>query len=204
MTTSDPVLLLPVKPPASGKSRLSSVHPALRRQLARAFALDTLTAVRSVPDLDRVIVVTTDAEFGAATRNLGAEVRPDQVPGDLNRTLSAVARELDPHQFVLALCADLPALRGEEIASVLATTPLTQISFVRDFPGDGSTTYAAPARLFDPHFGVASAAAHLAAGAVEIGADLVTLRADVDDAADLERAISLGVGLHTMAALNLS
>lgn len=203
MTTSAPVLLLPVKPPASGKSRLSSVHPRLRHQLAWAFALDTLTAVRSVANLNRVVVVTTDAAFGAVAGDLGAEVRHDPVPGDLNRTLAAVAGELDPHQFVLALCADLPALRGDEITSVLATAPPARVSFVRDLPGQGSTTYAAPARLFDPHFGVGSAAAHVAAGAVEIGADLVTLRADVDDAADLERAISLGVGWHTRAALDM-
>lgn len=204
MTTPAPVLLLPVKPPASGKSRLASAHPQARHQLASAFALDTLIAIRSVAALNRVIVVTTDDEFGAAASGLGAEIRPDPVPGDLNRTLAAVARELDPHQFVLALCADLPALRGDEVAHVLTSIPRTQVSFVRDFAGTGTTTYAAPASGFDPRFGVGSAAAHLAAGAIEVGAGLLSLRADVDDAADLERAISLGVGSHTKAVLGLS
>ena len=43
MTGSTYVVLLPVKPPARGKSRLE-VDPARRRDLAAAFALDTARA----------------------------------------------------------------------------------------------------------------------------------------------------------------
>lgn len=204
MTTPPPVLLLPVKPLASGKSRLSEVAPEVRRRLAQAFALDTLRVIRAVAAPGRVIVLTTDDDFADNVQSLGVETRPDPVPGDLNGTLGAVARGFEAWQFVVALCADLPALRTDDLTVALASAPRESACFVRDARGSGTTTYAAPAHLFDPHFGVGSAAAHLAAGAVEVGAELLSLRADVDDAADLERAVSLGVGTHTAAALGLN
>lgn len=203
MATSDPVILLPVKPPASGKSRLAGLAPGTRQRLARAFALDTLSTILVVAAPERVIVVTTDDEMAATACALGVQTRLDAVPGDLNGTLAAVARECDPHQLVLAVCADLPALRAAELVSVVALAPRAGASFVRDAQGDGTTTYAAPARLFAPRFGIASAAAHLTAGAEELGTELASLRADVDDGADLERAIALGVGAHTRSALGL-
>jgi 2-phospho-L-lactate guanylyltransferase len=71
---------------------------------------------------------------------------------------------------------------------------------VADAPGVGTTMYAAPHELFDPHFGPGSRLQHLGAGAVEIDGDLLTLRHDVDDLDDLRRALDLGVGPHTSAA----
>ena len=59
--------------------------------------------------------------------------------------------------------------------------------------------YAAPLDEFDPRFGPGSRAAHLDAGARELHGDLVTLRQDVDDPDDLERARALGLGPHTAA-----
>ena len=53
--------------------------------------------------------------------------------------------------------------------------------------------YAAPAASFDPRFGVGSRAAHLAAGAREVVADVERLRRDVDTVADLTALAELGL-----------
>ncbi len=54
---------------------------------------------------------------------------------------------------------------------------------------------------FAPRFGAGSRAAHREAGAVEVDGDLASLRQDVDDVGDLGRAMVLGVGAHTAAAM---
>lgn len=201
MSTSGRVLLLPVKPPSRGKSRLSTLAPRTRHHLARAFAMDTLQAVLSTDVIESPIVLTTDDGFAGIACHWGVGSVADPVPGDLNASLRRAASSFDPDRLVIALCADLPALRGVDLTAVVAAMPEEGASFVRDARGTGTTTYAAPAQQFAPLFGVDSAAAHLASGAVEIGHDLLRLRADVDDAADLEYAVSLGVGLHTNAVL---
>ena len=65
--------------------------------------------------------------------------------------------------------------------------------FVADHLGTGTTMYAAPAGLFDPRFGLGSRAAHLAAGAREVLADVERLRRDVDTLDDLAALAGLGL-----------
>ena len=43
------VVVVPVKPPALGKSRLVGLTDEQRRELAEAFALDTVTAALATP-----------------------------------------------------------------------------------------------------------------------------------------------------------
>jgi 2-phospho-L-lactate guanylyltransferase len=63
---------------------------------------------------------------------------------------------------------------------------------------------AAPGVSLDPRFGVGSALAHQASGAVPITlADIVSVRRDVDTAADLAHAVQLGVGPETAEVMSL-
>jgi len=83
------VVLLPVKPPAHGKSRLtvfSGLPDDVRRRLAEAFALDTAEACLSAASVGAVLVVTDDAGFSARLRALGCAAIPDGVAEDLNAT----------------------------------------------------------------------------------------------------------------------
>ena len=102
----------------------------------------------------------------------------------------------------MALCADLPALRPDDLESALGALAVRAASFVADAAGTGTTMYAAPLDSFDPRFGPGSRAAHLRAGAVAVEGDLVSLRQDVDDLDDLHRVLRLGVGPHTSALRN--
>ncbi len=194
-------VLLPVKPPGSGKTRLRGLP---RDALATAFALDTASACLTCPDVAEVLVVTDDARLAARLAEIGCRAVPDGVSGDLNRTLVQAAAEALrrwPQLAPVALCADLPCLRPAELTEALAAHP-GEPRFVADTPGDGTTLYAAPYEEFDPHFGPDSARAHLSAGALAIGGELPGLRLDVDARGDLVAALDLGVGPHTLAAVD--
>lgn len=192
------VVIVPAKPPARAKSRLDVLPAARRRDLAAAFARDTVAAARRTPGVVAVLVVTDDFRFAADLRADGCEVIPDGVSEDLNATLRQAAAEAArrwPDAVPVALCADLPCLVSDDLAAALAE--VDGPSFVRDAAGSGTTMYAAAHTAFDPAFGHESAALHLTHGAREIVVAASTLRLDVDEPADLARALELGVGAHT-------
>ena len=197
-------VVVPVKPPAVGKSRLAGLPDEQRRELAAAFAVDTVTAVLATPSVVCVVAMTDDFRFAARLRELGCVVLPDGVGDSLNASLVQAAREaerLQPGVSVAAVCADLPALRSEELEAALRLVPPEGSAYVADTTGTGTTMYAAGSvDLFDPRFGPESARAHQDAGAAPLGGELPSLRQDVDDVADLGRALVLGVGERTARA----
>jgi len=193
-------VLVPVKPPAVGKSRLAGLDGDARHRLAEAFAQDTVLACLRADLVDQVLVVTDDAHFSQVLSALGCAAIPDGVSGDLNGTLRQAAAEALrrwPTLVPVAVCADLPALRPADLDAVLAELPHDRPGFVPDAAGVGTTLYSAATGDFDPHFGPGSRAAHLAAGADEMADAPASVRRDVDDPADLADAISLGLGPST-------
>jgi 2-phospho-L-lactate guanylyltransferase len=198
------VVLLPVKPPARGKSRLE-VDPVRRRALAAAFALDTARACLAADLVVAVLAVTDDARFAGDLRAAGCDTIPDGVAEDLNESLTLAASETRrrwPGTRAAAVCADLPALDASDLDSALALAGVEPgPAFVADGDGVGTTLYTAPYGMFAPRFGPGSREAHLASGAREIEGDLRSLRRDVDDADGLAAAVALGLGTHTRAAL---
>lgn len=196
-------MILPVKPPAIGKSRLTGFSDEARRDLAEAFALDTAQAALSTPGVSGVLAVTDDFRFASLLRDLGCAVIPDGTTSGLNVVLEQAAAEAIrrwPGSRPVVVCADLPCLRPDELASVLDALPGDAAAFLRDSIGTGSTVYSAPAGLFEPRFGQDSAHAHQASGAAEIVVPAPSVRHDVDDAAGLVVARGLGLGPHTAAA----
>jgi 2-phospho-L-lactate guanylyltransferase len=194
-------VLVPVKPPVLAKSRLGGLGDRLRVDLAQAFASDTVAAARACPSVSRVLVVTDDHLLAGRLREQGADVIPDGA-SDLNATLVQAAAEVhrrDPSLHLVALCADLPALRPAELARALEATDPVRMSFVSDQEGTGTTTVVAPTLdAFRPSFGPGSRLHHLAADAHEVDvADVPGLRRDVDEPDDLVEAIRLGVGPRT-------
>ena len=196
--------LVPVKPPAIGKSRLAGLGARPRRALAEAFAMDTVAACLEATSIARVLVVTDDARVSSAVAALGADAVPDGVSGDLNETLRQAAAEAArrwPELRPVALCADLPALRAADLDETLARIRTSHPWFVPDATGLGTTMYAAASGEFDPRFGPGSRAAHLEAGAQELADVAASVRRDVDDLDDLRSAVDLGVGPYTAAVL---
>lgn len=204
MSEQQYAVLVPVKPPAVGKSRLAGLGAPSRRALAEAFALDTVAACSAARSVARVLVVTDDVRVSAAVAALGAASLPDGVSGDLNGTLRQAAAEAGrrwPGLRPVALCADLPSLRSADLDAALARVLTAHPWFVPDAAGVGTTMYVAAVEEFDPHFGPGSRGEHLRAGALELADVAPSVRRDVDDLDDLRAAIALGVGPHTAAVV---
>jgi len=196
-------VLLPVKPPARGKSRLSAVPPPERAELARAFALDTAEACLATAAVGAVLVVTDDVPFATEATGLGCAAIPDGTSGDLNGSLRLAAAEAVrrwPDLVPVALCGDLPALRPADLDTALGSVPLGSRAFVADAVGTGTTLYTAPGEAFAPSFGVDSARLH-AAAATAVAGELASLRHDVDTLEDLLAVRRLGLGPRTALAM---
>ena len=195
------VVMLPVKPPARGKSRLRGLPDERRRELAEAFALDTAAACLAATSVHAVLAVTDDAAFAVRLGALGCVSIPDGGDG-LNGALRQGAAEAArrwPDRQPVALLADLPALRPDDLDAALAALVPGGASYVADTEGTGTTLYTAPYDEFDPEFGVDSALAHRDAGGLAVAGELASLRRDVDDLDDLRAAVALGVGFATAA-----
>ncbi|MQA14137.1 MAG: 2-phospho-L-lactate guanylyltransferase [Pseudonocardiaceae bacterium] len=205
-------LLVPVKPLTRAKTRLRGAadsgagDPGAHARLALALARDTLAAAAAATTVRRLLAITSDPEVRAALARDGVHTLPDSPDAGLNPALRHGERELraiDPDAPVAVLQADLPALRAAELdAAVHTALTVAPRAFCADRAGTGTTLLvAASGRPLDPRFGSRSAAAHRAAGAVELNGDWPGLRCDVDTPDDLAVAAELALGSHTRAVL---
>jgi 2-phospho-L-lactate guanylyltransferase len=102
---------------------------------------------------------------------------------------------------VATVSADLPSLLAPDLSAVLGRVPLQGRGFVVDLAGTGTTMLAAgPGVRLAPSYGPSSRERHLSSGALELIAP-ASVRRDVDTPEDLEHAVALGVGPHTLKAL---
>lgn len=189
-------VVVPVKRFDTAKSRLL-VPPQLRAGLARAMALDTVTAALRCPLIAAVVVVTD--EPSSAFADLGALVIPDSPAAGLNPALRHGAATAPAAAGTAALSADLPALKPAELAGALRSVPAGGRGVVADATGEGTTLLAAaPGVALQPAFGSGSFRRHLASGAQPLPAVALSgLRRDVDTVADLTEAAALGLGRRT-------
>jgi 2-phospho-L-lactate guanylyltransferase len=198
-------LIVPMKRPAQGKSRLrGAVVPERHAELVLALAYDTLAAATSADGVRRVLVVAADPASVADLVELGVEIVAEPSLGGLNAALrhgEELLRRDTPSGLVGALQADLPALRTEDLTAALAEAAGHR-AFVADRQGTGTTLLLAAAGLpLTPRFGEGSARAHTASGATPLTIAAESLRADVDTADDLAHVRTLGVGKRTSTLL---
>lgn len=198
-------LVVPVKAPSVGKSRLArdldrlglgAEHEAISRALAR----DTLTAACRTVGASCVLLVTSDGSTADEWSAQGVAVVPDPELG-LNAAISLGLAAVTAGSPVAALLGDLPALTPPDLQQALGAAGGHEQSFVADAGGDGTVMRAAVGGRFRPRFGPGSAHLHEAEGATRLGLDLPRLRTDVDDVTSLARALRLGVGSATAAAV---
>ncbi|MEV4716008.1 2-phospho-L-lactate guanylyltransferase [Micromonospora noduli] len=196
-------VVVPVKRLAVAKSRLRGALPGVpHEELALALAADTLRAVLACPAVAEAVVVTDDARVAAAARAAGARVLPDEPDAGLNAAFRHGAARAATG-WVAGITADVPALRPTELAGALLAGQSGRPEvrrFLPDAPGGGTVLLTAgPGVPLDPRFGVGSAVAHAASGALPLDGDWPSLRRDVDTAADLAAAARLGLGPRTAA-----
>jgi 2-phospho-L-lactate guanylyltransferase len=195
-------VVIPLKPPGVGKSRLGS-----DAALARAIALDTVEAASIASRVGRVIVVTADRTLTAELDEMagvGVELEPRA-----DGIASAIARgfaRVDTGDLRAALLGDLPGLIPADLDAGLALAEGFDRAFVRDAEGSGTTLVTARGGVaFEERFGAGSAEAHREAGLQELDVSASSsLRHDVDDASQLEALAGRWLGPRTRAYLDRS
>lgn len=200
-------VILPVKPPNRGKSRLS-VGDLPRDAIARALALDTVAAVRATPSVAELRIVTSDPAWAAeivADRPHTAWI-PERNGSDLDAAVRLAAVGAPSGAPVAVVLGDLPALSPAVLDDALAAAARFDRAVVADRQGTGTTMLTAAAGIqLDPAFGAGSYARHVSRGHVPLALDAESpLRLDVDVAEDLVRIPAGLLGAATRAVLGLS
>jgi 2-phospho-L-lactate guanylyltransferase len=194
-------VVVPVKGGPDAKSRLRAPDGVDRLVLARALALDTVTAASEAVGASRVLVVTSDPEVLTAIDDLGVATLAD--PGDgLNAAVRAGLAALPANRPAVVLLGDVPALRAVDLRAALVAADHHDGWFVADAEGTGTVLLgSAQAGSLRPAFGSGSAARHEHEGYHRLDLDLDRLRRDVDDEVSLGEALRLGVGPSTAGLL---
>ncbi|MCM3657439.1 2-phospho-L-lactate guanylyltransferase [Agromyces mediolanus] len=205
MSGGDWVVVIPVKTFAAAKSRLRpQLDDEQRAALARAFALDTVDAVRTAERVAEVVVVTAEPELGGELAALpDVELVPESGEAGLTAAIELGIAQVrhGGGRHLAVLLGDLPALRSAALDAALEAACGHRLAFVADLEGTGTTLVTALAGTgLRPGFGPDSAAAHRAAGFADLavlGTIDLGLRRDVDTVEALEAALGLGVGPRT-------
>jgi 2-phospho-L-lactate/phosphoenolpyruvate guanylyltransferase len=211
------VAILPVKRFASAKRRIeAALAGGARRALAEAMFTDVLTALRRVPAIDEILVVSADAGAQRIAEGYGARAIDDPAESGQDQAVlraAGVARELGAAQ-VLCLAGDCPLLDPRELETLLGK-PRTAARFaviVADRHGTGTNgLLLCPPDALEPRYGPGSFQRHLelaqAAGVPTEVAALESIALDVDtpdDLAELQEQLAArrGGAAHTRGMLH--
>ena len=196
-------VVLPMKGTDDAKSRLH-LPASVRSRVVDAMAADTLDAVLAAGEVTRVSLLTSRPGLRvphASAADVDVIVQPRALR-TLDQALRWFASSHTHDSSALAVVMpDLPALRTGSVTTFLQAAAGHRSAMVTDSDEDGTTMLtSSPAGDIRPHFGVHSAAAHLAAGVVSVVTP-ADARRDVDTTHDLAHARALGLGPHTRALL---
>ena len=152
--------LTAVKARGAGKTRLADeIPPGDRRVLVDAMLRHVLDSLGTTPEIDRVVVVTPDAE------GLSDGVLTLADPGGgLNSALTSAAQAAASGGAtrLVIVHADLPHVRPEEITALIEEAKRSGVAIAPDHRGTGTNALCLPLPLpFELAFGAGSFAQHL-------------------------------------------
>jgi 2-phospho-L-lactate/phosphoenolpyruvate guanylyltransferase len=201
---STPTVLVPLRSPGRGKTRLAPrLSPAARASLAGAMLADVAAALAAAA-IDEVVVVAGGPAAAAAAAALGLDALVD--PPDtasLDGALRAAVGRLGPRPELLVVAADLPRLTAADLTAIRAADAAVVVAPTVD--GGTGVLVRRPADVVPTRYGPGSAAHHLtlarragvpAATVVRVGAAY-----DVDTVADLTALRDAPVGPATRRLL---
>jgi len=209
------LVILPIKSFSQAKQRLrGELSDADRRALVDAMFSDVLVALRRIPALESIIVVSGDRTAQRIAQGYGALVVEDDERGHNSAAKKGIAVALeDGIERVLLVPGDCPLMDPKEIEQLLVH-PVGERSalIVPDRHGTGTNALVlAPPDVLAPSFGPDSRRRHMAdADAAGVPAEVVDvpcLGLDIDTPDDLEAlqqhlAGSRGGAAHTRGMLN--
>jgi len=187
--------ILPIKSFGAAKQRLSgTLAGGSREALAQAMFSDVLAALRHVPGLDAIVVVTANRLAEDVARGEGVRLLRDaREAGQSAAAEQGIRHALDlGTDRVLLVPGDTPLLEPAEVATMLerAQADGTAVTIVTDRHGEGTNALLLhPATAIAPSFGPGSLERHRTA-AREAGVShrveaIFSLMLDVDTPDDL-------------------
>ena len=186
------IAILPVKSFGAAKQRLGELLAGgSRRALAQAMFADVLTALRHVPELDEVAVVTGDRAAEWAARAERVLVLPDPAEEGQSAAAQIGVRHALAEGFDRALLVpgDAPLLDPAELSALLERGERAGGDRPRPSRHRHQRAAALAPDAFDPSFGPDSLARHVAGAegaGLEFSVDeLPSLTLDVDTPGDL-------------------
>lgn len=195
-------VILPLKPVALGKSRLTS-DASERANLAKAVAIDTVRALCRTAVVAEVLIISDEPDTAPFTSDPRVRViREDGVKG-IDAAVAIGERSCERTTRRAAIVGDLPFLDADDLTDALAMAAQTPRAVVADLAGTGSTMVTAnrgqPLRT---RFGPNSLARHLAIGCTQLLIEpSSTVRWDVDSPTDLEKDVTSKLGSETIRVL---
>jgi 2-phospho-L-lactate guanylyltransferase len=187
------VALVPVKRLDEAKGRLADLlAPDERRRLALAMLEDVLCALRAVPRIDRIAVVSPDSAALTRAEELGAQPLPEPpLCRGVNQALSHASTVLAEQgaEGLIVVAADIPTALPADIEDVLEALPARGIAVVpTDDRGTGALALRPPG-VIPFRYGRRSSAVHrreaVARGLPARVLHLVSLTRDVDETDDV-------------------
>ena len=158
--------IVPVKPLRRGKSRLSQVLSEDERTLLNFTMLgNTLRTLAEVPEIDQVLVVSSDPSALALAREYKARtVQEDGKPG-LNTALrrATVIAQMYAAHDLLIIPADLPLITKADIQAFISHAGKSPVIVIApDRHSDGTNAlYMSPAGIIEYRSGAGSFKHHI-------------------------------------------
>ncbi len=187
-------LLLPVKDLRNAKKRLASVlTPEERFGLAQAMLADTIRAIQSVRNVDKIFVVTNYRPAMKIAEENGWEILREDRQISESHAVDFASRVCEERGVagLLRVPLDVPLIQTQDIDELLTVecgNPALLIVPSRDGTGTNAI-FRTPPALFPSHFGEGSFAKHLAEAKNERAQIFIRrnprLEMDVDDESDL-------------------
>ncbi|MDE3130759.1 MAG: 2-phospho-L-lactate guanylyltransferase [Acidobacteriota bacterium] len=209
------IAIVPAKPFEGAKQRLSQAFQlGHRRALVEAMFADAMLAVRRVPSIDAVLVVTADPTAAQIAGGHDATVIDDSASSHSGAAQLGIERALTMGATrVLLAPGDCPLMDPDELERLIARpVPARSVLIVPDRHGEGTNALLlTPPDAIAPAFGDGSRGRHIelatAQGATPEVVELPSLALDVDTPPDLEAlletfATTRGRAAHTRGMLS--
>ena len=187
--------IVPLKPPSQAQSRLAAVlTPDERRAWFFHMAQRAIEALRATRGIERVAVITSDAEVARFAEALDAVVLTESRAEGTASAFATALMQLRPRALkgVLMIAGDLPLISSQALESVVEAAARHEVVIVPDRLQRGTNALAwSPPDAIAPCFGDDSYARHLkaarAAQRLHCTLQLEALALDIDVPADIEQ-----------------
>jgi 2-phospho-L-lactate guanylyltransferase len=192
--------VIPVRPPAEGKSRLAPVLSAeARLRFNETCFRQTIAVVVAVLGARRTLVVSRARSCLDIAASMGADTVLEDLPGGLNAALTQAAGRLRSRGAtgILSVSCDLPFLMPDDLRAMLDAATQGGLVIAGDRAGSGTNALMmSPVGAVPYRYGIGSFRAHqdeaVRAGLAVRAISRIGLAFDVDTPADLTQMQTMG------------